>query len=272
MINESNKTEIIELYLQGRLDQEFMDEFNHRLSNDQDFKQEVEFQRAIVRNAKRVGRDEMKKTLKLIHSEISSAAADNVIPYQTGARSFSDKRIKSHIRSLRLSKTLLAIAASLILVAVAIFYITLSPSKLFAENFEVYRTASTRAEENASELISHYEQKNYKGTIQAYEALPWSSIKETFLAGNAYLMLSQPDKAINCFERVIKINKNLQPEKRRFEDESEYYMALAYLESNRPTEADVIFRKINEDASHSYHDRASNFLLLKIKLLKLKAD
>lgn len=270
MINDSNKTEIIELYLQGQLTQELADEFNQKLLNDQDFRQEVELQRAIMQNAKRVGRAEMKQALMQIHSEVISKSEDNVAPFRDNIIKSEHLNLPKNVNPSRRLKVIFAAAASLIMLGALIYYSSLSPHKLFIQHFEPYKTALVRAEEETNNLIQLYEQKNYSAVTQGYEEKGWNSIKDTFIAGNAYLMLSQPSKAIRCFERVININKNLQPEKRRFLDDAEYHLALACLAANRLDEADILFKKISEDETHAYHDRIDNALLFEIKLLKIK--
>jgi len=70
MINEENKEEIIEQYLEGALTGEELQEFEAKMATDAAFRREVALQRKIVRNVHTVGREQLRAQLKDIHQEM----------------------------------------------------------------------------------------------------------------------------------------------------------------------------------------------------------
>lgn len=67
MINEENKEEIIEQYLEGALTGEDLQEFEEKMAADAAFRREVALQKKIVHNVQTVGREQLRAQLKGIH-------------------------------------------------------------------------------------------------------------------------------------------------------------------------------------------------------------
>jgi hypothetical protein len=73
LINEDNKTELIDAYLDGRLNKDELREFEDKLKIDSDLRGEIQAQRAVRRYIVQKGRVELKNKLKQFHQEMLGA-------------------------------------------------------------------------------------------------------------------------------------------------------------------------------------------------------
>lgn len=109
MINDQNKIEIIDLYLENALPEKLRLEVEERMKNDYYFRNEVELQRKVIAMIQEEERGEMKKELDILFE--------------------SDEEESSHLKkatSMRPLTVRYAIAAtvSILLLAGGIFYLT----------------------------------------------------------------------------------------------------------------------------------------------------
>jgi hypothetical protein len=166
----------------------------------------------------------------------------------------------------------LNIAASLLVIMLSVGfyqYSTISGSKLFNENYSSYELSISRGDDNGvSEIEKAYAKGQSNLVIAEFKDLKNPTIKDNFLAGQAYLSQNQVKESIRCFEPVA---GNSSAEN-AFKDDAEYYLALSYLKNNEPLKAGPILQKINKDQDHLYHDQVSKWTLLKTYMLTLKSS
>ena len=73
MINDENRTDLIDQYLDGELSGEALQEFEEQMDSDRDFRKEVALQQKIVHTIKEKERNELRNTIKqLFEEEIES--------------------------------------------------------------------------------------------------------------------------------------------------------------------------------------------------------
>jgi hypothetical protein len=108
MINDHNKIEIIDLYLDDALPEKLRREVEERMRNDYSFRNEVEIQRKVIAMIRQDQREEMKKETNIIFESDEKATAD------------------SNVINLRGRSRYYAIAASvgLAILAAALFFFT----------------------------------------------------------------------------------------------------------------------------------------------------
>ena len=99
--------------------------------------------------------------------------------------------------------------------------------------------------------------------IQLFSGLKNPQASDYFLAGNAFLSRHQPVKAIESFLTLEQINSNSSSPS--FEEDTEYYLALSYLDNQEPGKALPLLEKIHADPNHPYHKKVSTWFLLKVK-------
>ncbi|MGZ3812310.1 MAG: hypothetical protein ACXVB0_09240 [Mucilaginibacter sp.] len=166
-------------------------------------------------------------------------------------------------------RSTLKYAASILLVLCSIsiyMYSTTTSTKVYQEGYQPYKISIARGENTSSTLEAAFNAGNFNEVINVFKKTPNPGSKETFLAAQSYLSLHQLDNAIQSFNQVLQTSGS----DNNFKDYASYYLALAYIEDNKPAKALPIFEKIHADADHLYHDKVSYWTLLKLKILTLK--
>lgn len=265
-MNEQSHTELIELYLQGSLTEEELEQFNKRLMVDERFRQEVSLQRALVKNISRKGRSELRLHLKTYHRRMTQTNAND-----------KPEAIINEVQPLalrRINKTVvsLMVAASVVIVLAVVgiqFYFNLSANGIYTQQFVPYSVSIKRGSPIfADEIVSLYRSGNYKAYISKYQAKPERSLQEIFLAGNAYLVNGETNQAINAFRKVLEQDEKLHVEHQQYGEDSEYFLALAYVKNNELQKAELLLKKIVFKPTHGYHHEVSDWLMFKIKMLR----
>lgn len=164
-------------------------------------------------------------------------------------------------------RRVMRIAAILILVVAgaAIYeYTQLSANSLFEKNYSAYTATEQRGADNASALVAAYKAGETGKVVELFQALPQPAAQDLFYVGNAYLQLGKPMEAIRNFQQLEALNKTNQTHV--FEEDTEYYLAMAYLKNGQTKEAIALLEKIHNTNGHPYQDKVSNWLLWKLKL------
>lgn len=162
----------------------------------------------------------------------------------------------------------LAAAASVVLILISIIaynFFTLSPGKLFSENYKSYELNTTRgAGTELSAIEKAYQEKKYTEVAALSESS--NEIKENFLGAMSNMELQNTSKAIDEYKKVIALNETAKTN--IFKDESEYYLALAYVQIKSYKQALELMQKIHNNPDHLYHEKISAKLIRNVKLLK----
>ena len=181
----------------------------------------------------------------------------------------ASRQPKAIVRSL--SKRLMKYAAVIILL-IGLFgvyqYFTVSSDKLYNEQYSAYAFTTLRGNESLPAIEQAYAEKKYDDVIAAFKQQPNASVKENFVAGQAYLAKANYAEAVNCFKTVLTKNSNTHTG--LLTDDAEYYLALSYLKNNNPAEALPLFKKIHNNKEHFYNNKVNAWFLKKLQLLKWK--
>lgn len=250
---EIEKTAYIDRYLRGELPAAERITFERRLREDEAFAEEVEriqSMRSIIRNYG------YRKDLRTIHQEAMGIQRKNRV-----SRTFNT--------TLRIAATVTLLLVS----TLAIRLFTLTPDSLFRQAYEGYQTETVRGEKpndrsSAEQLCEEYANGHYSTVVQLYKQRRMRSIRETFVAANAYLALSQPSQAIPLLRQVM-ADSNRSGDFTYYQD-AEYYLAWAYLKNNQLQKADAFFTSIYQNPYHPYHASINWWFYWQIKLLRLK--
>ncbi len=166
----------------------------------------------------------------------------------------------------------LRIAAS---VLIALFgyssyqYTILDKSQVYTNKFISYQLLTTRGSaDQFSPLRSAYLLGNYGSVIQQFNALPVKASIDYFLTGVACLQQHEYNQAVNRFTELRAVNK--YQKEVYFNEETDYYLALAYLGAGRLDESYLLFKSIHDAPQHLFHESVSNLDLLKLNVLRLK--
>ena len=176
---------------------------------------------------------------------------------------------KPIVRSL--PKMIMRIAASLIILT-GLFglyqYITVSPDKLYNDQYVTYQTGKMRGAPGVNALEKAYGENKYDQVIAIYGNLAEPAGYEQFLAAQAYLNKADHANAISLLKVLLEKNKNAGTAS--LQDECEYYLALSYLKSKETAKALPLFQKIHDNKEHLYHSKISTWYLAKVKMLNWK--
>ena len=208
-----NTLELIERYLNHELDGQDLIDFEKKLENDQDFRDEVNFVKNISTGVERAI---LKEKMESFHSEMQSETPT----------------IKLHRRHIFLK---IAVAASLLIgFALMFYYYQTDPyEKLYQAYYSpdpgLPTVMSSTSEYDFYDAMVDYKRENYDSAINKWSALQANSPSNdtlNYFLGMAWMASDDVDKALPYLETV-----NTEAESTFYED-ARYYTALYHLKKN----------------------------------------
>jgi len=171
----------------------------------------------------------------------------------------------------RMLRPILSIAAALILIVAGYWFFriySLSAEKVFEQHYSSYDMGTLRDGASGQDsVVTFFKQKEYREALAFYESGAANTHKDIFLAGMAAIELKDYEKAKKLFASVLTGSAG---QDRSFRDESQYYLALACIETKDYDQALDLLRMIREDKNHMYHDQVTQSLVRDVKWLKWK--
>ena len=173
-----------------------------------------------------------------------------------------------------LSGWVVRVAATVVLAAVGYGgyqFATLNRQAVYDANFVEYRLPTTRdADARQSILDSLYRAGNYAAVVRQLATVPAQERppRQYFLAAMSHLQLRQYDAALDQFQALK--NSNSQRVAPVFDQEADYYGALANLGAGNYELAYTMLKSIHDNPRHLFQDNVSTINLWKIKLLAYK--
>ena len=168
-------------------------------------------------------------------------------------------------------KTFMRVAAVLIFVVTGygVFeFSTTNKDSVYESSFINYQLNVSRGGEQARQIDSLYNAENYNSVITAFNASAQKVQKDYFLAAQSYLHLDKPEEAISTFRQIKKMNAST--DHKSFVDETDFYLACAYIKAGRISEAEKQLNMITSNKQHVFYNNAKNISRLKLKILQLK--
>jgi tetratricopeptide (TPR) repeat protein len=255
MNNNSTNTELLTKYLDGELQGEQLIRLEIRIKEDNNLQQELDNLKISLEAVKTYG----------LHQKVSSIHSAMMKEFNMQPLHYTGRTHKFIKYTLRVAATVIIILGGMLLYQ----YITLSSQSLFQNNFEAYSLHENRGIENGSALEQQYKLGNYPAVIESFRLLQTRTIQDYFIAGNAYLRQNNSLEAIKSFLSVQEMNKVQQTH--QYEDDTEYYLAMSYLQHNETAKALPLFEKINADKNHLYHNKMNAWFLRKLHWLQHKS-
>jgi tetratricopeptide (TPR) repeat protein len=189
-----------------------------------------------------------------IHKEMMEELKQNSTPQTAGI-----------VRKMIRYTARIAAIVILVLGSVEVYqYLTVSPEKLFSENYAAFNLHESRGQSNTA-IEDAFKNANMSSVIEQFNTTKTPEAKDYFFAGNAFLSQHQPAKAADAFLNLQQKNKT--DNTHFFEEDVDYYLALSYLGNNEPAKAIPLFEKIHEDKNNPYHEKISSWFLFKVKHL-----
>lgn len=251
-MNKQELLELLEDYLDGRLDDRAKADLESKLASESELREQLELLTFTKRQLKDIG---LWQEISLVHQTFKSDR---------------EKESRGKVISL-LGKRWIGIAASFLLIFsfISISLIQLEPSNIIDDNYIAYKLPVMRSEEdqNTTEEL-FYQQGDWEHLLRWVEKEQSTEQKPYFFAGLASYEKGAYLETLNYFNKVIEINAT--SEKKLFEQEMDYYSSLTYLQLGEFEEAYRLIDKMKEDRSHVYHDAFGRWDRFKIRLLRLK--
>lgn len=197
-----------------------------------------------------------------LHRQVASWHKDMMAEMQPPVRTIQPRN--------RIFRFVAGIAAAAVLIT-AVFLLTNRPAddaaSLYAAAYQPYALQAMRdAAGSTGELEKAYTDKDYTAVRTLFTASrPDSNTRALLLNGMAALELDDPQTAIESLGRITILNNSRV--KKEYQDETDFYLALAYLKNNQPDQCLVLLEKINKDPGHPYHPKVTAGLLQKVRKL-----
>lgn len=252
--------EQIERYLEGKLSDKERTMVENRMEKDKNFSQDVATYRFLTE-----GIDDAEK----------ADFEAKVSRWELQAQQEGTTKEQGTVRTLRTRIRYYAAVAIILLLLIPAGYwffqpSTLSSEALFAQNFEAYPDIITVKGDNPNNILAEamaaYNAKNYDKALPLFEqylATEQNSKKQIqteFYMGISQLALGKRDtKTVETFKKVIISNDMALTE------QAEWYLVLAYIQSEEMESAKAELTNIIGQEGHSYQQKADD-LIKKIKL------
>jgi tetratricopeptide (TPR) repeat protein len=164
-------------------------------------------------------------------------------------------------------------AAAVILVigaSAAIYkYTVTSSAGIYSDNYTSYDLNTSRGAAVAQDdMEAAYKARNWSGVDDAFKKKKVKDNKSYFLEGMADMEAKKYDEAIGMFQQVMAANNLAGSD--YFEDEAEFYLAMAWLARNDVKEAMPLLEKIKADKTHLYHDVVVRMSSLDLRIAAYK--
>jgi len=221
---QENHIELIEKYLEGKLDKKELDNFEKELKTNVEFANKVELYKKAIQALQNEG---LRSQLKEYHNELFNEA---------------DKGKKINW------KLYMGIAASLLLLIASIYIFTnntVSNKELSTAYFEPYPnlvTTRSNTVANFEKAMESYSNGNYKKAIQTFDKISKNEHiynDVLFYKAISYLALNKPTETILLFEQLNGVEK--------YNEQLTWYLAISYLKLNDAENARKQFLKIKKN-------------------------
>jgi hypothetical protein len=250
-------------YLDGALDSEERQKLEQEMKANPSLRERVSLLQFAVRSIKSKGYE---TAVKEIQHDFLKQRIEN-----KKFTSISTPKLENKVRPLQFWAGIAASVALLGTLAYGVFLAQKDGNQLYEANYLSYEITVDRgvaAREN--QLESLYLKGDFKNMFQAIEGEPLGAFnsKELLLLGAAALELDQPSEALHYLQALD--TTNARNETDNFQDEADFYIALAYLKQEAYADALRRIEKISEDDRHKYRSSFSWAEILSIRLKTLR--
>jgi tetratricopeptide (TPR) repeat protein len=167
--------------------------------------------------------------------------------------------------ALRAAAVIFVIGAS----ATIYKYSVTSSSGIYSAYYTAYDLNTSRGATVAQDDMEEaYKARNWSGVDDAFKKKKVKNNKSYFLEGMADMEAKKYDEAIGMFQQVMAANSLAGSD--YFEDEAEFYLAMAWLARNDVKEAMPLLDKIKADKTHLYHDVVVKMSSLDLRIAAYK--
>jgi hypothetical protein len=246
--------EMIDDYLEGILDQNEKEKLEAELKESQELRDLMALIKLTRESIKMSGQKEM---IQQIHEEFIKEPKDEIHT--------------DNPKSFRISPWWLGVAASISLfILIGNFWVKTQTENVFNEKYVAYNLPTMRSTEGIeNELTMLFKDADYEAVIEIVD-LGSENLNELFLAGISHFEMENYEGSVRFLKKIQEINETKAASSLVFQDESDYYLFLAYLKMANLKDADQYYSRITTDKNHTYHKNINLKDKLKFNILKLK--
>jgi hypothetical protein len=177
------------------------------------------------------------------------------------------------IKPVRPMRAVLLRAAAAVIVLMmgygVYFYTATTAGSVYDRHYTSYQLPVNRAGENrAAGTDSLFMAGNFDAVISNWKQPGEKSRHERFLTAMAFLEKNQPADAIRLLQDLRQ--ENSRSAEKVFEDESDYYLAMALIKNGDIQEAVKLLDLIKNNPQHLFHKKAKKISGLRLKILEMK--
>lgn len=145
---------------------------------------------------------------------------------------------------------------------------TTNTNNVFNDNYMAYQLPVNRGAETIATIDGLYKSNNYTAVIANFTANNNKQQKDYFLAALSYLQTDNAAKAIENFSTLQQLNSKSND--KYFVEETDYYLALAYIKAGNITAAKKQLDIIKGNKQHLFYQKASEISPLTLTMLTWK--
>jgi|GEM_PF-3862102 len=291
MEKELNDLELIENFLDKKLSENQITQFEERLQQDKEFASMFNDLQWIIPGIEQSGKTTLKKQFADFAKDLPPFSASEISSELDLEKDFGVSVTQNHLKvSANNTQTqtkgaffnmryAIAASVSLIIVAAFIFLNKTNPEKAYqlayneigsgpytfladSDNPPLNRSDLSQKSLDAEEqAYQNYQALEFEKALENFEIakpeLGEQNTKMLFYLGNTYLALDKPQEAIATFNELLALPDNLT---RTYVSKTKWYLGLSYLKANEMDKAEEIFIDLQQNATDSYQEKAAQAL------------
>lgn len=259
--------EIIEKYIEGKLEGDALISFETRLQTDTEFRKEVEETKILINEIKRASEKRFAGKVKEWESRaqlIEKATAASIQSERgSGASKAKEDTAPEPGMGPGRKWAFVAIPSAAAMLLLAFWLIpslmTPDPAQLYAANFKPYPDLYTQMSESTDpvqEAIEPYNEGDYASAVESFEEILQKQADDYLVKLYLGVSLMESQKApaaLTVFDDIIENDLN-------YKEAAEWYKALTYLKANQVEQSKAQLEIILAQKGHDYHKRAAKLL------------
>jgi hypothetical protein len=267
----ANNQELLIDHLDKTLHGESIPEAEALLQNDASAREDWQYLQAAVDAVHHLA---LHAKVTAIRAELQAAGVVTAVRGELQSAGAVPGRAETPARKLfanPIVRNLFRIAAAIVsLLASYIIYkfATVNNDDFYKKYYSSYELPTSRGNAAIATLELAYRNADFNSVNTTYNAITTKTNKDHFLAGMASLELKQYPQAIDRFTQVL--NNNTARGEKYFQDETEYYLALAFIANDQADKALPLIKRIKTDINHPYRSQVNNMSGTDLKILELK--
>lgn len=257
-MNET-RNKLVERYLSGKASNTELVQLEELMENDSSFKQEVLTQRVMKGAIRAKEKQQFLGEMNELFDEILQPQLNAELGTSSNLSSTTKK---AKVKSLFPKRFAIGVAAAitLLLASVFIFNQQQPSQQLYAEAFQPFRISNTRSEVDKTIKAKLSEAYNRGDYSQAKE---WTNKLLNSSSGDQtefQLILANCQLNLDENEEAIQTLKALAHTSGEYQEDAQWYLALAYLKTDDLKPATQVLKGITKNIKHLYHIKAQTLL------------